>query len=376
MRPLTSLTTSTIAAMIALLSSTGPAAAQEASTPQWSLDADHFDASRIWQLSTGKGVVVAVVDTGVDAHHPDLAGRILPGADFTGTAADGRVDTSSNGHGTSVAGIIAGNPGRADGVTGLAPGASIMPVRISIDLAADPAVLAQGIDYAATHGAKVINISSATPILNPQVRSAVDEAFRNDIVVVAAAGNDGQLGNPAEYPAALPGVIAVAATDNTNTRWPKSETGPYLGLSAPGVDIYTTSTQGSRITTTGTSFAAPQVAATAALLRARYPDENAAQIIARLTTTAHGGSTGRDAQQGYGLIDPFRALTAPEPAAAVTNPLLQPMAPVEKTSAAGQHRSPASSIIIGGVAAVVAAAMAAAFIIRRRNAARRPRKAA
>ncbi|MET3424826.1 type VII secretion-associated serine protease mycosin [Actinoplanes tereljensis] len=314
---------------------------------------------------------MAVVDTGVDAHHPDLAGRVRAGADFTGDASDGRVDRSSNGHGTSVAGIIAGSGTGPDHINGLAPDATILPVRISDTLAGDPAAVAQGIYYAATHGATVINVSICTTVPDPQIRSAVDDALRRDIVVIAAAGNDGLTANPPQFPAALPGVVAVAASDTAGNRWPKSESGPYLGLTAPGVDIYTAGIQGSHQQSTGTSFAAPHVAATAALLRSRYPQENASQIIGRLTATARHADTGRSAQWGFGIIDPYRALTAPPGSPTASNPLLQPLADT-KPPASGPAGRPAWIWPTVGAAIAVAAA-STVFAVRRRRGARSKR---
>ncbi len=340
------------------------AAPRAPSAQQWALDAKHFDSARLWSLSTGKGVTVAVVDSGVDDHHPDLTGRVLPGADFTGNAADGRVDLSTDAHGTAVAGIIAGTGTGPDHITGLAPDATILPVRISDTLTSDPAVLAQGINYATTHGAKIINISICARILNPQIRTAVETAIEHDIVVVAAAGNDRLTGNPAQYPAALPGVIAVAATDAEDRLWPKSESGPYLGVTAPGVDIYTTGAEGSHQQATGTSFAAPHVAAAAALLRARYPAETAAQIISRLTSTAHHPRQGRDDTSGYGFIDPYQALVAPAPPAE-PNPLLQPIAEPHPKSTGHAFRT--ASIIAGLGATLAAVAALTLLFIRRRG---------
>jgi type VII secretion-associated serine protease mycosin len=338
--------------------------AHQAAAPQWALDAHHFDSSRIWRESTGRGVTVAVVDTGVDANHPDLAGRVLVGADFTGTAADGRMDTSSTAHGTSVAGVIAADGG-AGGLTGLAPEVKILPVRVATDLAADPAAMAQGIDYAATHGAQIINVSLCSLVLNPQIRAAVEEAIQRNIVVVAAAGNDGLAGDPAEYPAAIPGVVAVAASDRTGALWPQSESGGFVGLTAPGVDIYTTGARGTRSSVTGTSFAAPHVAAAAALLRSHYPAETAAQIIERLVSTTQRGGQ-RDAHWGYGIVDPYRALIAAPPAASVTNPLLATAAAAAAATPAGSRNVPVFLISAG--AALVVVMIVAALVVRRRRA--------
>jgi type VII secretion-associated serine protease mycosin len=347
------------------------AAPRAPAAEQWTLDAQHFDSTRVWPLSTGHNVTVAIVDSGVDAHHPDLIGRVLPGADFTGDAADGRVDLSANAHGTSVAGIIAGTGAGPDGITGLAPDVAILPVRISDNLASDPTQLAQGIDYANNHGAQVINVSFCASILNPQVRTAVEAAIQHDIVVVAAAGNDGLAGNLPQYPAALPGVVAVAASDVHGNLWSKNESGPYLGLTAPGVDIYTTGLQGGHLRATGTSFAAPQVAATAALLRSRYPAETATQIISRLTSTAHPSGQGRSAQWGFGIVDPYQALTAQPTPQTASNPLLQPVAAA--TSDNPRQGNDFTRVLVGVAAALVVVGVFVAMTFRRRRASRSSR---
>jgi type VII secretion-associated serine protease mycosin len=350
------------------LPTTADAAQRSPGPAQWTLDASHFDVARIWPLSTGSKVIVAIIDSGVDAHHPDLATNVLPGADFTGHAADGRLDTSSDGHGTAVAAIIAGTGHTSEGITGLAPDATILPVRVSDDLASDPAALAQGIDYATRHRATVINISTCAAILNPQVRAAIDAAIQHDVVVIAAAGNNGLTGNPPQYPAAIPGVVAVAASDTSNNLWPKNESGPYLGLTAPGVDIYTAGPQGSHQHITGTSFAAPHVAAVAALLRARYPRETAAQIINRMTSTAKTTDTNRNYQSGYGLINPYAALTTPAPPSNATNPLLLAApAPKEATPPAKSSTGAARIAIIAGTIAAIGAATSAGLYLRRKR---------
>jgi type VII secretion-associated serine protease mycosin len=298
---------------------------------QWPLDARHLDAQRAWQLSTGSHVVVAVIDTGVDAGSRDLAGRVLPGVDLTGESADGRVDTSADSHGTSVAAVIAGTgasggPGR---MVGLAPGAMILPVRVAASNSqVDLAILAQGISYAATHGAQVINLSLATPVDNPEIRGAIDYALGHDIVVVAAAGNEGETGNPTVYPAAVPGVVAVAGTTESDQVWAQGGSGAAIALAAPAEHIYSADDRGGHLTADGTSYSAPYVAAGAALLRARYPIETGGQIVARLIGSARqlDGSATRSPRDGYGLVDPYKALTAPAPVS-TANPLLTAPAP-------------------------------------------------
>lgn len=356
-----------------LVLSTGSApAAPVPAAAQWPLDARHFDASRVWPLSEGDHVTVAVVDTGVNARHPDLAGRVLPGTDLTHQAATGQVDLSDDSHGTSIAGVIAGGGGKDGAVAGLAPRATVLPVRVSSGTAADPLALAQGIVYAARHGADVINVSMVTTTADPQLRDAVSYAVQHDIVVVAAAGNSGRAGNPVTYPAAFPGVVAVSGTTRTGTFWQTSESGPYVALAGPAVGIYSAKNSGGHLTEDGTSYSAPYVAAAAALLRSRYPKESAGQIIGRLIGTADRSADGprRDEHLGYGVVDPLKALHAPEPASRA-NPLLgSAAAPSGRGSATGPGRAAWTAGAVGAAGVLVAAGI---VVHRRRRRAPRTR---
>ena len=309
---------------------------------EWPLDKQHFDAQRVWPLSQGAGVTVAVLDTGVDAAHPDLAGRVLPGIDETGQAANGDVDTSPDSHGTSVAAVIAGTG--ASGMTGLAPGVRILPVRVTDGSVVQPAALAEGVSYAATHGATVINISMVTPIDNREVRDAIAYAVQHDIVVVAAAGNNGQAGDPVEYPAALPGVVAVAGSTRDGGVWSQGESGNYITLAAPAEDIYSADDRGGHLTSAGTSYSAPYVSATAALLRAKYPDETAGQVITRLIATADSAAHHRDDQSGFGIVDPYKALIAAPPARGAEPP------PAVAAKPASASRTAGTTMIVIGMA--------------------------
>ncbi|MEU6227583.1 S8 family serine peptidase [Streptomyces sp. NPDC047042] len=334
---------------------------------EWPLDAQHFDAVKVWRLSRGAGVTVAVVDSGVSARHPDLAGRVLPGTDITHQAADGRIDIAADSHGTSVAGVVAATGTAPHGMVGLAPASVILPVRISGDGTSDPLALAQGIVYAARHGAGVINISMTTQVADPQLRDAVAYAVAHDIVVVAAAGNNGRAGNQITYPAGFPGVVAVSGTTRDGSFWPLSESGSYISVAAPADGIYSTKNSGGYLTADGTSYSAPYVSATAALLRAAFPSESAGQIIARLIGTADRppgapGAHGHDDRLGYGLINPLKALRASAPPAR-TNPLLTAGPPAAKPAT----RSGATPWAAGGIAAGTAAVATGGFAVFRRR---------
>jgi subtilisin family serine protease len=194
---------------------------------QWALSRLH--AEKVWRKSSGRGAVVAVVDTGVQASHPDLKGQVLRGRDFV----DGdRSANDRNGHGTHVAGTIAARANNHRGIAGVAPSARILPVRV-LDSAGNGNTYnaARGIVWAVNRGADVINLSFAGNQIDPQMQAAVDYAVRHDVVVVAAAGNQGCSG-PTTYPAALPGVIGVAASNRHDRIAPFSTSRPPASRSS------------------------------------------------------------------------------------------------------------------------------------------------
>ncbi|MCX4446477.1 type VII secretion-associated serine protease mycosin [Streptomyces sp. NBC_01789] len=267
----------------------------------------------LWHDTRGEGVRVAVIDTGVDDTHPQLAGAVdaSAGADTLG-GGDGTDDAV--GHGTEVAGIIAARPREGTGFVGLAPGATVLPVRQNDarDSGTD-ASMAAAILHAVARGAQVINISQETT--RPQspgsvLARAVAEAVRRDIVVVASAGNDGADGTRTPtYPAAFDGVLAVGASGRDNERASFSRPGSFVDVAAPGVDIVSTVPGRGHCADSGTSFSAPYVSAVAALMRARYPRWTARQIAARIEQTAERSVNGRDDFVGWGVVDPVRALS-------------------------------------------------------------------
>jgi subtilisin family serine protease len=250
-----------------------------------------------WQLSNGAGVRVGVVDTGVNSDHPDLTGAVLPGKAFP-ELEDGLRD--SRGHGTNVAVLIAGR----GAIRGVAPEAMVLPAKFTGGgRAANDAII-----WAVDNGAKVINLS-----LGGHSRAGEPEPYdaglryakEHDVVLVAAAGNaatDRQVVSPANRP----GVVAVSAVDSSGRFRPDiSVAGPEVALAAPGTGMPLQPGN-------GTSYAAAIVSGAAALVRAKFPDLDAASVVDRLTTTARKPSPGdRDPQYGYGVVDPVAALTAP-----------------------------------------------------------------
>ncbi|MFD7867030.1 type VII secretion-associated serine protease mycosin [Streptomyces sp. NPDC059783] len=278
----------------------------------WPLQRVLLDA--LWKDTRGKGVRVAVVDTGVDTTNPQLTAAVdrSAGIDYTGTGGDGTLDES--GHGTKVAGIIAARPRAGTGFVGLAPEATVIPVRQNDGRhSGRDSTMAAGIDHAVAEGAGVINISQDTsrPLTEDSVLGrAVARAVAEDVVVVASAGNDGADGRSGNtYPAAFPGVLAVAASDRDDERAAFSQPGDFVDVAAPGVDIVSTVPGNGQCTDNGTSFSAPYVSGVAALLRAKYPDWTAPQIAARIEQTAQRSVNGRDPFVGWGVVDPVRALS-------------------------------------------------------------------
>lgn len=289
---------------------------------QWA--ATRLGAPGIWGTARGTGVTVAVVDTGVDGRHPDLAGSVLSGATFVGgrsvSVGNGWEDLS--GHGTFIAGLIAARDSTGSGVAGLAPGAKILPVKVfAPDGSADEVDIAHGVLWAASHGARVINLSLGSADRDTILADAITAVTRRGVLVVASAGNAGSLcaaradpaecGDPPMYPAADPGVLGVGATDSDDSHPIWSETGSSVDLVAPGVQIGSTTPKGHYSTGEGTSFSAPFVSAAAALLVERAPRMSAAQIEGFLLTSATDlGVRGPDNSFGWGLVAPASALDA------------------------------------------------------------------
>lgn len=286
---------------------------------QWQLNLLH--AEKAWKISTGAGVTVAVIDSGVAGSHPDLEGQVLPGIDFVEPGGDGTADAV--GHGTTVAALIAGKSADGNGAAGLAPDAKILPIRVlnAKNEYDDASVIAEAVIWAVDHGAKVINMSLGGSATSSVLADAIDYAFAQDVVVVACVGNvlaDGPIST--WYPAREPGVLAVTALNPRGELWKGSLSGPATVLAAPGTDLVGARPGGYQ-RVQGTSFASPLVAATAALIRSKWPQMSAANVVQRLITTARDeGIPGRDDQYGFGVLDPQAALTASVPVVAA-NPL-------------------------------------------------------
>ena len=279
----------------------------------WSLQRVVLD--QLWQDTKGKNVKVAVIDTGVDTVNAQLkGGAVANGKDFLHPGGNGKTDKV--GHGTKVAGIIAARKLDGTGFIGLAPEATIIPIRQNDDQGSGNVdTMIRAIKYAADAGAKVINISQDTASkMDPTVDAAFQGVIKyaqeqHDALIVAAAGNDGADGKIKEtYPAAYPGVLAVAASDRNNARAPFSQSGPFVGVAAPGIDMVSTVPVGGNCVDQGTSFAAPYVSGVAALIRAKHPDWSYKQVITQIEQTADRTKAGRDDFVGWGVIDPAAAV--------------------------------------------------------------------
>ena len=326
----------------------------------------------VWKRTRGAGVTVAVVDSGVDAN-PQFGDRVIPGPDLVaGTKPGIPPGADCVGHGTAVASIIAAAPVPGVSFTGVAPAARILSVKISGTDTFPTSATPQGIMDAVQFGADVINLSLATPDDVQGLRNAVEYALHHNVVVVAAAGNDiGQGGTDANdgndgtgpfYPAAYPGVLAVGAVGPGGVLAGFSDRYTPVGVTAPGVNV-TSAYPGTfpaayDAAQNGTSFAAAFVSGVVALVRSAHPGLNAAQVVARIEATAHGG-TGPGT--GHGLVDPVRAVTA--------------VLPAEQASAAGDQATAAPSGIsartvalaaIAGAFGLVVVVLTAVLVIRRR----------
>lgn len=285
---------------------------------QWSLPAINMPAA--WDVTTGSAsVIVAVIDTGVDATHPDLAGKITSGANVGYNFVSNSTNTADDqSHGTFVASIVAANTNNGQGGAGVCWSCKIMPIKV-LDSAGSGSSfnVAQGIDWAVSHGAKVINLSLGSGSSDASLQTAVTNAWNAGVVVVAAAGNNAGVAPTTDdavlFPAAYPNAIAVASSNSANVRSSFSNYGPEIDVTAPGegvlgADCNCAGHGGYYATGSGTSFASPHVAGAAALLIANgVTDKN--QIVSRLTSTATNmEAPGFDNNTGWGLINMQAAL--------------------------------------------------------------------
>ena len=288
-----------------------------------------YGIQKAWATTKGKGVTIAIIDTGVDGTHPDLAGAVVGGADFSGLGAkNGQqpVGTEGASHGTMVAALAAGRGQGSSGVIGAAPAASILAISLGFgeDTPDSDEQIAKAVKWAVDNGADVINMSLTRNTLDWP--TSWDEAFlyamEHDVVVVAAAGNRGSGTTQVGAPATMPGVLTVGGLDrNGEASWNASSQGITIGVTAPAEQLVGAVPGDGYVLWDGTSGATPLVAGVAALVRAAHPDLDAANVINRIVATAKdAGKAGNDPIYGFGKVDAAAAVSAKVPAV-TANPM-------------------------------------------------------
>ncbi|WP_405841906.1 S8 family serine peptidase [Streptomyces platensis] len=363
----------------ALLFGTAPvASADQIRKDQWPLTV--FGVDDIWKVSTGKGVMVAVIDDPVDGSHRDLKGNVLPGKSFLDGGTADRPD-GKNEHGTAMASLIAGHghgPGGGDGVKGLAPDAKILPV--GIDLGDKEESYAEPLRYAVDHGAKVVNMSFEDfGDTSPAEKAAVDYARKHDVLLVAASGNSGS--STPRLPASVPGVLAVGAMDIDLKVWKFSNYGSHIKLLAPGLHIRSAGVETPYRLANGTSDSTAYVSAAAALVRSKFPDLTAGQVANRLVKTAvlpdsMKGKKLPDRHYGYGIVNPWQALIKKMPAGSENGPLPALKDGSSKASskdaqqAADSDNGMSTGVIIGivgGVVGLLVVVLIVVLVVNKKN---------
>ncbi len=300
---------------------------------QWGLP--RVGAPAAWALSSGAGVIVGVLDTGVELTHPDLLGHLLTGYDFLNDDDDPHDD---NGHGTRMSGIIAATQNNAIGISGVAPQAQILPVKVLDGQGNGPySAVASGITYAVDNGARVINLSLVGAAPSNVLQAALDYAVAHDVVVVAAAGNYGS--DLPAYPAASTGAVAVSAINDADLRPSFSNYGGWISIAAPGVDIVTTTLGGQYAGSSGTSPAAAFGSGVFALLFSAHPTMPRGEAIARVEAGAVDlGNSGWDPYFGHGRADTYAALVPGQhgaPAPDVADPAIEILSPAKESLVSG-----------------------------------------
>jgi subtilisin family serine protease len=271
---------------------------------QWNLPLIGMEQS--WDVSEGSSdVIVAVVDTGVDMEHPEFEGKLVEGYNVLDGSNKPQDD---NGHGTHVSGVIAAKTNNKDGIAGMTWKSKLMPVKaIGADGSGSAVDIAQGIYWATDHGADVINLSVGNYTSSAALKEACKYAYDNNVVLVAASGNDAS--DQPSYPAAYDEVLSVAAVDHLKERADFSNFGDYVDVAAPGVDIPSTYIYSDYASLSGTSMACPHVAALAALVRSVHPDMKSHDVMELIRSSALDlGPPGHDQLYGYGMIDVNRTL--------------------------------------------------------------------
>lgn len=305
-----------LAALLVLVGATPANADTIRNREYWLAD---YGITAAWQTTKGAGVTIAIIDTGVSGSHPDLAGAIVGGADFTGRgSSDGQTPVGGTGssHGTMVAALAAGRGhGTGDGVIGAAPEASILAVSVGFgDEVNSDQQVADAVTWSVDNGADVINLSFTRNTLDwPESWDAAFlHAEEQGVVIVAAAGNRSGGTAVVGAPATMPGVLTVAGLDRQGgASFDASSQGITIGVSAPSEQLVGATPGGGYVLWNGTSGAAPIVAGIAALVKAAHPELSAGGVIERIIKTARpAGADGVDPLYGYGLVDAAAAVSS------------------------------------------------------------------
>lgn len=342
-------------------------------------------ADQIWRTSTGKGVTVAVIDTGI-GRIPELEGQVLPGKDLA-TENEGDERTDYGKHGTTMAALIAatGRHPSGDGSFGLAPGAKILPIRVPHESRDTAPSWTEAIRYAADSEAKIINISLGMSKDDPARLDAVKYALSKGKLIFASVGNEGDAGNGVLYPAATPGVVGVGAVGPEGKVTAESQHGPQVDLVAPGADIVTACASDTQLCKNhGTSDATALASASAALIWSAHPDWTNNQVLRVLMNTAGKPTDGaaRSDFIGYGIVRPRIAVASPgDPGPADVYPLPDlaaagggtgakapaPQAGVEKDDGVGGSYLPWLGLGLGVGAFVLVGGAVTVAVVRRRT---------
>ncbi|MFT9475472.1 S8 family serine peptidase [Streptomyces sp. 11-1-2] len=392
---------SLLASMLVVGGAMAPSAAAETMRQrQWYLD--RMQAERVWKVSTGRGITVAVLDGGVNASVPELKGKVLKGRNFAEPKKDARQDP--DGHGTAMAMLIAGNGMNGQGIKGLAPDTRILPLAVAGTTkesgTRNVRAFADAIRYAADSDARILNISMGYEFYTlesderDQIQRAVDYAISRGKLLFAASGNNATDGNEATYPAASTGVAGIGAVDDTFTVAKFSTYGPQVALAAAGDEIPIRCLDGKPgyCRSGGTSQATAVTSASAALIWAKHPSWTGNQVLRVMIQTAAKPSEGKVPSRyiGYGTVRPRINLLdgKGDPGPANVNPLVKANDPSPSASkgsepsasSKSEAAAPADSLaadkdeggsvtpwVIGGVAVVVVAAGGLFVVLRRRS---------
>jgi len=354
-----------------------PASADSFRNDEWHLRS--LNVAEAQRLTTGKGITVAVLDTGVYPH-PDLRNNLLKGRSMlAGASGDGRVDP--NGHGTGMASLIAAHGRGPNGVLGIAPAAKILPVTVLDGQSKDTIYsISDGFEYAVDNGAQIINFSGSTSP-DKKLIAAVAAAGKKDVLIVAAAGNTDK-DVLSGYPASIPGVLAVGASTRANKPASFTFANANVQICAPGIDMSIAKPKNRYASGWGSSDATAVVSGAAALVRARFPQLSVQDVIHRLTATATDiGAPGKDNKCGFGILNVVKALTAdvpplegtspPSPSAnQPSTPPLPTPAPTTTPAVAAPNPEPTGAnipAITGGIVGVLLVGGLISFLVVRRR---------